>query len=51
MTVRRLNFQHYIWKDQIGYLLHPSIPREGDSLKIADIGTGTGYAIEFRYYL
>ncbi|KAK2599127.1 hypothetical protein QQS21_005388 [Conoideocrella luteorostrata] len=25
-----------------GYNLHPSVPREGPSLKIADVGTGTG---------
>ena len=40
----RLNLQHYLWKDQIGYLLHPSIPlSEIENPKIADVGTGTGY--------
>ena len=41
----RLNLQHYIWKDQTGFLLHPTIPLDGRTdLKIADVGTGTGYA-------
>ena len=40
----RLNLQHYLWKDQIGYLLHPSIPLSAlENPKIADVGTGTGY--------
>ncbi|MCJ1485515.1 hypothetical protein MMC06_005689, partial [Schaereria dolodes] len=38
----RLNLQHYLWKEQIGYLLHPSIPLTSDDLQIADVGTGTG---------
>ncbi|TVY85588.1 Methyltransferase trt5 [Lachnellula suecica] len=38
----RLNAQHYIWKDQFGYLLHPSIPQRSGALAIADVGTGTG---------
>ena len=41
----RLNLQHYLWKDQTGFLLHPTIPLDGRTdLKIADVGTGTGYA-------
>lgn len=40
---QRLNLQHYIWKDMFGYSLHPKIPRNQKSLKIADVGTGTGY--------
>lgn len=41
----RLNLQHYLWKDQTGFLLHPTIPLDGrPNLKIADVGTGTGYA-------
>ena len=40
----RLNLQHYLWKDQTGYLLHPSISlSEIENPKIADVGTGTGY--------
>ncbi|KAI4211439.1 MAG: hypothetical protein LQ351_005741 [Letrouitia transgressa] len=41
----RLNFQHYLWKEQLGYLIHPRIPQDQDQeggLKIADVGTGTG---------
>ncbi|PYI02180.1 S-adenosyl-L-methionine-dependent methyltransferase, partial [Aspergillus sclerotiicarbonarius CBS 121057] len=38
----RLNLQHYIWKENIGYLLHPSIQLSGDNISIADVGTGTG---------
>lgn len=40
---QRLNLQHYILKDMFGYSLHPKIPRNQKSLKIADVGTGTGY--------
>ncbi|KAI9722839.1 MAG: hypothetical protein M1828_004405 [Chrysothrix sp. TS-e1954] len=39
----RLNLQHYLWTEEDGYLLHPSIgwhPEEGGD--VADIGTGTG---------
>jgi SAM-dependent methyltransferase len=39
----RLNFQHYIWKESLGYLLHPSIKLSSPTISIADIGTGTGY--------
>ncbi len=39
----RLNLQHYLWKDTLGFLLHPDIALPTDTqLKIADIGTGTG---------
>ncbi|PQE14568.1 umta methyltransferase family protein [Rutstroemia sp. NJR-2017a WRK4] len=38
----RLNLQHYLWKDGLGYLLHPSIPLNGPNTRIADLGTGTG---------
>lgn len=42
--MNRLNLQHYLWKDQTGHLLHPSIPlSETNNPKIADVGTGTGY--------
>ena len=42
----RLNLQHYLWKDQTGFLLHPDIPLDGRTeLKIADVGTGTGYVV------
>eukprot|EP00136_Aspergillus_niger_P009767 XP_001401990.2 methyltransferase [Aspergillus niger CBS 513.88] len=42
----RLNLQHYIWKENIGYLLHPSIrfpnASSNSDISIADVGTGTG---------
>ena len=38
----RLNLQHYLWKDEVGYLLHPSIPLDVENLSVADIGVGTG---------
>ena len=38
----RLNLQHYLWKDEVGYLLHPSIPLDVEDLSVADIGVGTG---------
>ena len=42
----RLNFQHALLRDLLGYTIHPAIrshiglPKD---VKIADIGTGTGY--------
>ena len=42
--MNRLNLQHFLWKDQTGYLLHPSVRLSGiENPKIADLGTGTGY--------
>ncbi|KAF1359019.1 S-adenosyl-L-methionine-dependent methyltransferase [Lizonia empirigonia] len=38
----RLNLQHYIWKESMGYMLHPSIKLPSSGVRIADIGTGTG---------
>ncbi|OTA84585.1 hypothetical protein M434DRAFT_400421 [Hypoxylon sp. CO27-5] len=38
----RLNLQHYLWKEIFGYALHPKISRDRKSLRIADVGTGTG---------
>ena len=38
----RQNLQHYLWKDGVGYLLHPSIPTHMDDLRVAEIGVGTG---------
>lgn len=40
----RLNLQHYIWKEALGCILHPSIKLSGSDIRIADVGTGTGYA-------
>lgn len=45
LAQHRLNYQHYIWYQQFGYALHPSIPttpKSGEEvLGIADIGTGS----------
>jgi 2-polyprenyl-3-methyl-5-hydroxy-6-metoxy-1,4-benzoquinol methylase len=38
----RLNLQHYIWKENMGYILHPSIELPSTGVRIADVGTGTG---------
>ncbi|KAI0528428.1 hypothetical protein GGR58DRAFT_320518 [Xylaria digitata] len=38
----RLTAQHYLWKNLLGYLIHPDIPTRGDDLKIADVATGNG---------
>ena len=40
----RLNCQHYIWLQELGYNLHPSIPVSslGENPRIADVATGTG---------
>lgn len=38
----RLNLQHFLWKQQLGYNLHPQIPTDSPDLKIADVATGTG---------
>lgn len=37
---KRLHLQHWIWKERLGYLLHPSVPRSALSCKVADVGTG-----------
>lgn len=44
----RLNYQHSLWKQGIGFLVHPEIP-VGDihDLRIADIGSGT-WCVFFR---
>ena len=41
--VLRLNLQHFLWRESLGYLLHPDIMIPGKGLKVADVGTGTGY--------
>lgn len=44
LTVLRLNLQHYLWKDVLGYNIHPDIPvKDNKDFAIADIGTGTGH--------
>ncbi|KAI1428109.1 hypothetical protein F5Y12DRAFT_711425 [Xylaria sp. FL1777] len=37
----RLTAQHYLWKNLLGYLVHPDISTAG-GLKIADVATGNG---------
>ena len=39
--VCRLNAQHLLWKEQLGYVIHPQIPIR-ENLTVADIGAGTG---------
>lgn len=39
----RLTAQHYLWKDLLGFLVHPNIPTGADDLKVADVATGNGY--------
>ncbi|PYH92140.1 S-adenosyl-L-methionine-dependent methyltransferase [Aspergillus ellipticus CBS 707.79] len=38
----RINLQHYLWIELFGYHIHPAIPTSNPTLRIADIGTGTG---------
>ncbi|KAH9908174.1 hypothetical protein F4778DRAFT_798173 [Xylariomycetidae sp. FL2044] len=38
----RLTAQHYLWKDLLGFLVHPDIPVRATDLKIADVATGNG---------
>ena len=44
MASTRLNSQHYIWTQELGFNLHPSIPLPQKQLdaRIADVATGTG---------
>jgi len=39
----RLNYHHWIVKETLGYLIHPSIPTDRADLRILDVATGTGY--------
>ena len=39
--ISRLNAQHLLWKEQLGYVIHPRIPIR-ENLTVADIGAGTG---------
>lgn len=34
---------HYYYVKDFGYLIHPSIPTQGETLKVADVGSGTGW--------
>ena len=37
----RLNLQYFLWKEALGFNLHPSIPLPKNNVKIADVGSGT----------
>jgi len=39
---------HYLWREHVGYLVHPRIAKEIDfngDVSVAEIGTGTGYEL------
>jgi len=38
---RRTTLQHYLYKDGLNYLTHPSIPIDKEGLRVAEIGVGT----------
>lgn len=38
----RLNYQFFLWKDTLGFNIHPSIPLPDDEFYIGDLATGTG---------
>jgi len=40
----RLNLQYFLFAQQTGYQVHPSISLTKPNLKIADVGAGSGYA-------
>src|SRR5438105_3456008 len=42
LTLHRLDEQHFATTKTFGFLVHPNIPLTSPTLKIADIGTGTG---------
>lgn len=35
---------HSLWVKLFGYVVHPSIPKDSPDLRVADVGSGTGYA-------
>lgn len=37
-----MNLLHSLWVKIFGYVIHPTIPKDGQDLRVADIGTGTG---------
>ncbi|KAH7311417.1 S-adenosyl-L-methionine-dependent methyltransferase [Stachybotrys elegans] len=41
LSSARLNLQHYLWVEELGYHVHPSIPLKPGA-KVADVATGTG---------
>ena len=39
----RLNMQHAVWRQNMGFLLHPRVAKNlPDDARIGDVGTGTG---------
>ncbi|KAK2616819.1 hypothetical protein QQS21_000196 [Conoideocrella luteorostrata] len=38
----RLTAQHYLWKELLGFLVHPDISSRAVDLKVADVATGNG---------
>ena len=39
----RLNMQHVVWRQNLGFLLHPRVANDlPDNARIGDVGTGTG---------
>ncbi|KAK0744967.1 S-adenosyl-L-methionine-dependent methyltransferase [Apiosordaria backusii] len=47
----RLNLQYFLWKDG-GFSLHPNIPADGEDLRVAEIGVGTGiWMVDLARYL
>ncbi|KAH8754188.1 hypothetical protein F5883DRAFT_431851, partial [Diaporthe sp. PMI_573] len=41
----RLTAPHYLWKDILGFLIHPDISTRAHDLKTADVATGNGCII------
>jgi hypothetical protein len=37
----RTTLQHYLYKDELNYLIHPKIPIDKEGLRVAEIGVGT----------
>lgn len=42
LSSARLNLQYYLWREAVGFNLHPTIPVETKNWKVADVATGTG---------
>lgn len=38
----RLNYQFFLWRETLGFNLHPDIPAPKPDARIADVATGTG---------
>ncbi|KAJ5735702.1 UMTA methyltransferase family protein-like protein [Penicillium malachiteum] len=46
----RLYFQHWMWRRQLGYLLHPKISVQ-ENFRVADLACGTGLTLQQRIWL